>query len=232
MSAAEMVTPLTTASGGDAEFMDGAGVGCGVGTGVGVPAGFAVVGLEPGRRVCADAKLNSRTALNTARAILGKIIRASFLSRVNLSTGAGEPAHSFERINLVRLLVGSQPDDAWKPQSIATLVTLGWLDSVKGYFQNNQRLDHAHASVGELLESVRAKPFGHLGDFRVSQSRISLADVEQLRLGFRPSHCKGVIRQDVPPLTMPEFHRGDHDIERRQGFLQFHPFAPAAAGFV
>src|SRR5205823_1170643 len=164
--------------------MDGAGVGCGVAIGVGVAAGFAVVGLEPGRRVCADAKLNSRTAANTARAILGKIIRASFLSRVNLSTGTSEPAHRFERINLIRILIRSQPHDARKPQSIAAFVTLGWLNAVKSYFQNYARFDYAHAAVGELLESVRAKPFGHLGDFRIGQPGISLADVEQLRFSF------------------------------------------------
>src|SRR5205085_775060 len=173
ISAADIVTPLTIAIGGDAGFMDGAGVGCGVATGVGVAAGFAVVGLEPGRRVCADAKPNSRTAVNTARAILGKIIRASFLSRVNLSTRTSELAHRFERVNLVRLLVGSQPHDARKPQSIAAFVTLGWLNAVKGYFQNDPRFDYAHAAVGELLKSVRAKPLSHLRDFRIGQTRIS-----------------------------------------------------------
>src|SRR4051794_39941465 len=142
MSAADIVTPLTMAIGGAAGFMEGAGVGCGVATGVGVAAGFAVIGLEPGRRVCADAKLNSRTALNPARAILGKIIRASFLSRVNLSTGTGELAHRFECIDLISILIWSQPDDARKPQSIAAFVTLGWLDPVKSYFQNYPRFDH------------------------------------------------------------------------------------------
>jgi hypothetical protein len=88
MSAAEIVTPLTMAIGGDAGLMDGAGVGCGVATGLGVAAGFVFVVLEPGRRVCAEAKLNSRTAANTAKAILGKIIRASFLERGHLARNA------------------------------------------------------------------------------------------------------------------------------------------------
>src|ERR1041385_1565161 len=98
MSAAEIVTPLTMAIGGDAGFMDGAGVGCGVAAGVGVGAGFAFVVLEPGRRVCAEAKLNSRTAANTAKAILGKIIRASFLERGHLARNAlNTPSSTIDR---------------------------------------------------------------------------------------------------------------------------------------
>src|SRR5947207_14081485 len=91
------------AIGGDVGFMDGAGVGCGVATGVGVAAGFAVVGLEPGRRVCAEAKLNSRTAVNTARAILGKIIRASFLERGHLARNAlTAPSSTMTRDNILK----------------------------------------------------------------------------------------------------------------------------------
>src|SRR5256885_10103923 len=118
---------------------------------------------------------------------------------------SGELAHRFERVNLVRLLIGSQPHNARKPQSIAAFVTLGWLNTVKSYFQNYAWFDHAHAAVSELLKGVRAKPFGHLRDFRIGQTRIGLADVEQLRFSFGPSHREGVIRQHVPPLTVPEF---------------------------
>jgi len=58
------------------------------------------------------------------------------------------------------------------------------LNPVESYLEDYARLDHSHPAMREFLKRMGLKPLGHLGDFHVGQSRISLADVEQLIIIF------------------------------------------------
>jgi hypothetical protein len=67
------------------------------------------------------------------------------------------------------------------------------LDAVEGDFEDDARLNRAHAPVCELLNGVRAKPFGEFGQFHIRQTRISLAHVQQFRVLCRTPHGERVI---------------------------------------
>jgi len=101
-----------------------------------------------------------------------------------VSSQPREFLHGFEGINLINIFVGPQANNSRKPQRIAALVPLGWLNPVKSYFDYNARLNNSHPTMGKFLQRVRAKPFSHLGNFGIGQSGIGFPDIEQFAIVF------------------------------------------------
>src|SRR5215470_901475 len=94
------------------------------------------------------------------------------------STRLGQLPNGFQRIDFIGRFVRPQTNDTRKPQSKTTLVAIGWLNSIKSYFDDDAWLNHPHAAMGKLLNGVPSKPFSHLRDFRVRQPRVGFANIE------------------------------------------------------
>ncbi|MDT5158244.1 MAG: hypothetical protein QOH51_2601 [Acidobacteriota bacterium] len=124
------------------------------------------------------------------------IHHSSFLNCVRLFPAlqlARDAPDCVERVYLCGGLVFAQAKDAWEAQRVPALMSLRLLHAVERDFQNYLRLDDAHAPVCELLQGVRAKSLGQLHQLRVRQTRVSLADVQKLRVILRTAHGEGVI---------------------------------------
>src|SRR5919205_4667346 len=95
---------------------------------------------------------------------------------------AREAAHRLKGVYLFGTLVVAQAEDAREAQGVAALVPLRLLHQIERDLQHYLRLDDADAPVRELLHRVRAEPLRQLGQLGVRQPRVSLADVQKLRV--------------------------------------------------
>src|SRR6266550_4449235 len=88
--------------------------------------------------------------------------RASFAALGLVCVFGNKLLNRFQRIDFTCFLVGPQSKDSGKAKRITTLVSLRFLDSVKGHFNYCLRLNYANSSVGEFLDCVLGKPLSHL----------------------------------------------------------------------
>src|SRR5579871_285028 len=81
----------------------------------------------------------------------------------------------FDRIGVLRSLVRAQSHDPRKPQRVAAFMAVRLHHVVECDLQYNLWLDGTAETL--IFDGVLKKPLGHLGDFGVGQSRISLANI-------------------------------------------------------
>src|SRR6185295_519633 len=155
MSAAVRVVSFTMAIAGESEFADGVGAGAAAASfvfaGVVCIDGRVAVGLRAtglGLAFCATA-VAANTSASTNTKGDGRFIKCIFLiaSKVVNSSLAGEFLHCGQRVDFVRRFVAAKSYDARKAQSVAALVPIRWLHAVECHFDDDSRLDDAHAAL-------------------------------------------------------------------------------------
>ena len=76
-----------------------------------------------------------------------------------------------------------------------------------------------------LFEGVLFEELGEFGDFGVCETRIGLANIEEL---IAIADGESVVREDGVALAVTVFDGGDDDIESGIGLLQLEPIATTA----
>jgi hypothetical protein len=132
-------------------------------------------------------------------------------------------------VDLVRRLVGSQPDDPGEPQREAGGVPLRASDDVECDLDDDSRLDLPISP--KARDRVGLEPAGHLRDLRVGQSAVGLADVDE-PVGRRVPDRERVVAQDPVPLAVADLDPDHHAIDRRQRLLHLQPAEASASRHV
>jgi hypothetical protein len=104
-----------------------------------------------------------------------------------------KPSHGLKGIDLSSGFVRSQPQYPRKSQRIPAFVALRRLNPVKCYFNYDRRLHEPNPPMSVFLECVFFEPFGKLGQFLVSQTRIRFPDIQELIVLTRAPDGKGVV---------------------------------------
>src|SRR2546423_4559522 len=85
-----------------------------------------------------------------------------------------ERGYGIDCIDFCNRLVVANADDPGETKRIAAGMTVAFLYSVECDFDNDDRLNQAKAA--EVLNRVLLEEPGHLGDFKIGQTGIGLAD--------------------------------------------------------
>src|SRR5258708_7400968 len=135
----------------------------------------------------------------------------AFLPLVNFSYG-------IERADLIRVLVGTDAQNARKAQSKAAGVAIRAHHVVECYFQHD--LGFHGAAEALVVDGMLQKPLCHLGDFGVGQAGIGFTHVEQL---VSIADGEGVIAEHAGALAVSPLDSGDDNIKSGQLAFQLQP---------
>src|ERR1044071_7529439 len=124
-----------------------------------------------------------------------------------------ESSHRFKRINIARLLVGSQPKNSWKTKGVTAFMPLRRLNSVKCDLDHNCWFHDPHSPMRKFLQRMILEPLRQFHQLTIRKSRVGFANVQQFVLLSRASHSKSVVRQQVSTFSVTNFHCCDDNIE-------------------
>src|SRR6266542_1739815 len=89
-----------------------------------------------------------------------------------------ELSNRLERVDFGCVFIWSQPKDSGEPESVSTLVALGFLNTVKRDLEHDLRLDDSDSPMRKFAYRMVVKPVGHRLEFRISQSGVGFSNIQ------------------------------------------------------
>ena len=120
---------------------------------------------------------------------------ADVCKRSNESLAFGQLASGFQIINFFHRFVIANPHNTQEAQGVTAFVARRNLHVIESDFNHDFRFNCAHFSISEFLNGGRSKPNRKLSDFKISQARIRLADVEQSTRSFAFANSESKVRE-------------------------------------